>query len=182
MMKHRGALLTIVFTFLVSAVLIYAVKTSKISPTATSVSSANQQSTNPQSGEKADGVNTEATAPRTQIESPASVSASTTATGKPEPSAHSVQNNKTPEQLRRESEELARIAEQLKLKEKGAAQAKQVFDQMRKDEIASLKNSIQNDLTLLKKIEESGSGIEDYKYIEQNLKIRRARLKELTEK
>jgi len=55
----------------------------------------------------------------------------------------------------------------------------QIQKQMRQEEIASLKESIENDRALLKKIEESGSGIEDYKYIEQNLKKRIQRLRQL---
>lgn len=55
----------------------------------------------------------------------------------------------------------------------------QIQKQMRQEEIASLKESIKNDQALLKKIEESGSGIEDYKYIEENLKKRIQRLRQL---
>ena len=55
----------------------------------------------------------------------------------------------------------------------------QIQKQMRQEEITSLKESIENDKALLKKIEESGSGIEDYKYIEQNLKKRIQRLRQL---
>lgn len=56
----------------------------------------------------------------------------------------------------------------------------QIRKQMRQEEITSLKESIENDKALLKKIEESGSGIEDYKYIEQNLKKRIQRLRQLS--
>lgn len=54
-----------------------------------------------------------------------------------------------------------------------------IYEKMRTDEIASLQDSILNDESLLKKIEASGSGAADYKYIESNLQKRKARLKEL---
>lgn len=54
--------------------------------------------------------------------------------------------------------------------------------QMRQEELVSLQASIQNDEKLLKEIEAQGTGADDYRYIENNLKKRRARLKELTEK
>ena len=57
---------------------------------------------------------------------------------------------------------------------------KKLNEQMRQEEITSLKKSITYDKELLKKIEDSGSGIEDYKYIQQNMKKRIDRLKVLT--
>lgn len=46
-------------------------------------------------------------------------------------------------------------------------------------EVKSLEESIKNDQISLKKIEDSGSGIEDYKFVKQNLSRRKVRLKEL---
>jgi hypothetical protein len=59
---------------------------------------------------------------------------------------------------------------------------KEIYEKMRVDEIKSLKESIVNDKKLLKKIEDSGTGIEDYKFIQQNLKKRIDRLKLLESK
>ena len=69
-----------------------------------------------------------------------------------------------------------------KTKELNEKNVKLIREQMRKEEIASLQNSIKNDEKLLKEIEEQGTGADDYKYIESNLKKRRARLKEINEK
>lgn len=52
-------------------------------------------------------------------------------------------------------------------------------DRLKNTEIESLMSSIENDKKILKQIEEAGSGIEDYKTIKKNLKIRQKRLKEL---
>lgn len=54
--------------------------------------------------------------------------------------------------------------------------------QMLQEELISLHASIENDEKLLKEIEAQGTGADDYRYIESNLKKRRARLKELTQK
>ena len=58
--------------------------------------------------------------------------------------------------------------------------SKRIYAQMRTEEIQSLKTSIANDEKILKNLEANGTGIEDYKYIEQNLQKRRKRLKSLT--
>jgi hypothetical protein len=71
----------------------------------------------------------------------------------------------------RDSEQFREITEQTNIK---------IQAQMRQEEITSLKASITNDRALLKKIEDSGTGVEDYKFIEQNLKKRIQRLKLLT--
>lgn len=71
----------------------------------------------------------------------------------------------------RDSEQFREITEQTNIK---------IQAQMRQEEITSLQASIINDKALLKKIEDSGTGIEDYKFIEQNLKKRIQRLKMLT--
>lgn len=82
------------------------------------------------------------------------------------------------------STEAARIQqiEIEKNKELNEKNVKLIRAQMRQEEIASLKNSIVNDEKLLKEIEAQGTGADDYRYIENNLKKRRARLKELTQK
>jgi hypothetical protein len=82
------------------------------------------------------------------------------------------------------SAEAARIQqiEIEKNKELNEKNVKLIQEQMRQEEIASLKNSIVNDEKLLKEIEAQGTGADDYRYIESNLKKRRARLKELTQK
>ncbi len=71
----------------------------------------------------------------------------------------------------RDSEHFREITEKTNIK---------IQAQMRQEEITSLKSSIENDKALLKKIEDSGTGIEDYKFIEQNLNKRIQRLKVLT--
>lgn len=71
----------------------------------------------------------------------------------------------------RDSEQFREVTEQTNIK---------IRAQMRQEEITSLKASITNDRALLKKIEDSGTGVEDYKFIEQNLKKRIQRLKMLT--
>jgi hypothetical protein len=72
----------------------------------------------------------------------------------------------------RDSEQFREVTEQTNIK---------IRAQMRQEEITSLKASITNDKALLKKIEDSGTGIEDYKFIEQNLKKRIQRLKSLSQ-
>ena len=67
-------------------------------------------------------------------------------------------------------------------KEITAKNTKEIYKKMRVDEIKSLKESVINDKKLLKKIEDSGTGIEDYKFIQQNLKKRLDRLKVLESK
>lgn len=71
----------------------------------------------------------------------------------------------------RDSEQFREITEQTNIK---------IQAQMRQEEITSLKASILNDKALLSKIEDSGTGVEDYKFIEQNLRKRIQRLKVLT--
>lgn len=71
----------------------------------------------------------------------------------------------------RDSEQFREVTEQTNIK---------IRAQMRQEEITSLQASIKNDRALLKKIEDSGTGVEDYKFIEQNLKKRIQRLKVLT--
>ena len=72
----------------------------------------------------------------------------------------------------RDHEQFREITEKTSLK---------INEQMRQEEITSLRESIRNDKILLKKIEDSGTDIEDYKYIEQNLKKRIKRLQVISQ-
>ncbi len=65
------------------------------------------------------------------------------------------------------------------LKKLTADNSKRIFTQMKLEEIQSLRSSIVNDEKILKDLESSGTGIEDYQFIEENLLKRRTRLKAL---
>ena len=69
-----------------------------------------------------------------------------------------------------------------KTKELNLKNVKLIREKILQEELTSLQNSIQNDEKLLKEIEAEGTEANDYRYIENNLKKRRARLKQLTEK
>lgn len=67
-----------------------------------------------------------------------------------------------------------------RFKEITAKNTKRIYAQMCKDEIDSLKRSIENDEKLLKEIEASGSNAKDYEYIQSNLEKRKKRLQDLS--
>lgn len=70
-------------------------------------------------------------------------------------------------------------AELEKMKAINRAYVVRMEKMMKTNEINSLKKSIEEDQVILKKIEASGTDIEEYKYVEKNLQVRKARLKEL---
>lgn len=67
-----------------------------------------------------------------------------------------------------------------RFKEKTKEHTKVLYQQMRDDEIESLKKSIENDEKLLKEFEASGSNAQDYENIQNHLEKRKNRLKELS--
>lgn len=73
-------------------------------------------------------------------------------------------------------------AELEKLRELNKTHVSRVTQQMKTDEISSLKKSIINDQLIIKKIEKDGSSIENYKMAQSNLEIRKKRLQQLLKK
>ncbi len=64
-------------------------------------------------------------------------------------------------------------------KERTRIEGERYVAQQKQEEIAALKTAIEEDKKRLGALEKKGSGIDDYKVVEENLKNRELRLKEL---
>lgn len=164
MKSHRSMLYTLGFVFMIAFVVIYAAKKTTLlnSTTANTANSTDLTETAQVSATSTPS-----------YENPAPPKALPSNTNAAQPAETSTNLS--------ESERIQQI-EIEKTKELNLKNVKMIQEQMRKEEITSLQSSIVNDEKLLKEIEVQGTGANDYKYIESNLKKRRARLKELTQK
>lgn len=188
MKSNRSMLYTLGFVFMIAFVVIYAAKkttllnsnpantanSDNLTETAVSETPSATPETDTTNKPTSNSENTNANTSETPISNQAY------SPNEPSKSGAQATNSGRPDS----SPEAARIQqiEIEKTKELNLKNVKMIQEQMKKEEITSLQSSIVNDEKLLKEIEAQGTGADDYRYIESNLKKRRARLKELTEK